>query len=117
GLEQFELAPDTRGWRLRGTILLSDAGQPFEARYELVCDSAWRTRTAAIDLHGPDGKRSRRLTVEDGRWSVEGAEIDAIRGCLDADLAWTPSTNTLPIRRLDLAIGQSQAVTAAWVRF
>ena len=117
GLEQFEMVADTRGWTLRGTILLSDGGRPFEARYELVCDSAWRTRTVAIDLRGPDGERSQRLSAEDGRWFAGGAEIDAVRGCVDADLGWTPSTNTLPIRRLDLAIGQSKAVTAAWVRF
>ena len=117
GLERCELAPDTRGWSLRGTILLSDAGQRFEARYELVCDSAWRTRAIAIDVRRPDGERSRRFTVEDGRWSLDGTEIDAVRGCIDVDLAWTPSTNTLPIRRLELAVGQSQAVTAAWVRF
>lgn len=117
GREEFELAPDPQGWRLRGTILLSDAGQPFEARYELICDSAWRTRAVAIDQRGPDGERSRRLTAKDGRWSVDGSEIDAIRGCIDVDLGWTPSTNTLPIRRLELAVGQSRAVTAAWVRF
>ena len=29
----------------------------------------------------------------------------------------SPSTNTLPLRRLQLQRGQSQPVTAAWVRF
>jgi hypothetical protein len=33
------------------------------------------------------------------------------------DLAVTPSTNTLPIRRLDLAVGEGRDVVAAWVRF
>jgi uncharacterized protein len=33
------------------------------------------------------------------------------------DLAVTPATNTLPIRRLDLQIGHSASVTAAWIRF
>jgi hypothetical protein len=37
--------------------------------------------------------------------------------CLDVDLEWSPSTNTLPIRRLGLAIGDMKTVTAAWVRF
>ncbi len=41
-----------------------------------------------------------------------------LRGCLDVDLSWSPSTNTLPIRRLGLEVGQaSAALTAAWVRF
>jgi hypothetical protein len=33
------------------------------------------------------------------------------------DLAFTPATNTLPIRRLGLAVGDSRDVTAAWVRY
>src|SRR5712664_99467 len=35
----------------------------------------------------------------------------------DIDLAVTPATNTLPIRRLNLEVGQSQEVTAAWLKF
>jgi hypothetical protein len=41
----------------------------------------------------------------------------ALHGLTDVDLGITPATNTLPIRRLDPAIGESVAVTAAWVRF
>jgi hypothetical protein len=35
----------------------------------------------------------------------------------DIDLSVTPSTNTLPLRRLNLQPGQSAEVTASWVRF
>lgn len=37
--------------------------------------------------------------------------------CTDIDLSVTPSTNTIPIRRLALDIGGSEEVIAAWVRF
>ena len=33
------------------------------------------------------------------------------------DLSATPSTNTLPIRRLALDVGASREVRAAWIRF
>jgi uncharacterized protein len=36
---------------------------------------------------------------------------------LDVDLGFTPATNTLPIRRLALAIGQSTPARSAWLRF
>ena len=36
-------------------------------------------------------------------------------GCFDIDLAFSPSTNTLPIRRLSLATGASASVRAAWL--
>ncbi len=42
---------------------------------------------------------------------------DDLAGCIDVDLGITPSTNTLPIRRLNLQVGESADVTAAWVRF
>ena len=39
-----------------------------------------------------------------------------MRGCQDVDLSVTPATNTRPIRRLDLDIGKSESVTAAWIK-
>jgi uncharacterized protein len=44
-------------------------------------------------------------------------EVPAVAGCLDLDLAFTPATNILPLRRLGLAVGDSREMTAAWVRF
>ena len=117
GLERLELLRDASGWTLRGNILLVHEGQPFEARYGVSCDADWVTRAVGIHVHGPGGHRSLRLAVEHGRWYDEGVEREVVRGCLDVDLGWTPSTNTLPIRRLDLEVGQAKAVTAAWVRF
>jgi hypothetical protein len=36
---------------------------------------------------------------------------------IDLDLNFSPSTNLLPIRRLNLAVGQKALVTAAWLKF
>ena len=55
---------------------------------------------------------SRRSGLE----SVELA-LPELAECIDADLGISPSTNTLPIRRLNLAVGESRELTAAWVRF
>ena len=40
-----------------------------------------------------------------------------LQGCDDVDLGWTPATNTVPIRRMALGIGESREITAAWIRF
>lgn len=50
-------------------------------------------------------------------WRSSGQELLDVRGCADVDLAVTPATNTLPIRRLNLQVGSSQSVIAAWVKF
>jgi hypothetical protein len=52
-----------------------------------------------------------------GKWTVDGAVDKALKGCTDVDLGCSPSTNTLPIRRLRLGVGASQKIQAAWLRF
>jgi hypothetical protein len=42
-----------------------------------------------------------------------GHVLRDVRGCDDIDLAVTPATNTLPIRRLNLQVGGSESVIAA----
>lgn len=50
-------------------------------------------------------------------WRVNGRVRGALEGCDDVDLAITPATNTLPIRRLDPGVGAEVAARVAWVRF
>jgi hypothetical protein len=84
----------------------------------VVCDASWQTRRADVRLRDAAGERTLAVVADGGRWTVNGREDESIRGCVDIDLAWSPSTNTLPIRRLRLAVGSaSGVVTAAWVRF
>jgi hypothetical protein len=51
------------------------------------------------------------------RWRLDGIERQAVAGCFDLDLSFSPSTNLLPIRRLQLAVGEKTEVKAAWLRF
>ena len=43
--------------------------------------------------------------------------MPAVSGCIDFDLAFTPATNIISIRRLALEVGQRADVTAAWFDF
>jgi uncharacterized protein len=118
GLERLELARAEAGWALRGVILATSEGQATEVRYDLFCNESWRTQRVGVRLRDAGGERTLSIEAREGRWYEGEREKDALRGCLDIDLGWSPSTNTLPIRRLDLAVGQkSGLVTAAWVRF
>jgi hypothetical protein len=51
------------------------------------------------------------------RWKLDGAACPEIADCIDLDLNFSPSTNLLPIRRLNLVIGEEAKVRAAWLRF
>jgi hypothetical protein len=130
GCEWCELARDNDGWRIAGTVLAAIEGEPGRIEYAIALDSNWSTRQVTVDCQrGPDPRYERlRLTVDaEQRWYVardssDGSaaaieEIAALRGLVDVDLGFSPVTNTLPIRRLDPAIGEAVDVTAAWVRF
>ena len=52
-----------------------------------------------------------------GHWEVNGNAARRLRGCSDVDLGWTPATNTIPIRRLDLEVGDTANIGAARFRF
>jgi hypothetical protein len=47
----------------------------------------------------------------------DGKPLSEVAGALDVDLGFTPATNTLPIRRLALAVGESAPVRSCWLRF
>jgi uncharacterized protein len=48
---------------------------------------------------------------------MNGRPVADTEGCVDLDLAFSPSTNLLPIRRLGLRVGQEAEVRAAWLTF
>lgn len=118
GLERFELVRVTDEWIFRGTILTLADDAAAEAQYEIVCDRSFRTRRADISVRDATGERTLQITAENVRWYENGRENHTVKGAIDIDLGWSPSTNTLPIRRLGLEIGESSGeFVAAWVRF
>jgi hypothetical protein len=117
-LEYFELHQALNEIRLQGTVLTSDKGKPLRLEYVVDCDRSWVTRSARLSLTHDSASRELRLIVDDQRrWWSDGREIAEVAGCVDIDISLSPSTNTLPIRRLSLAHGEESDVVAAWMRF
>ena len=117
GHEFFHLLSESNRWRLGGTAVFFE-GTPCRIDYEIFCDAEWRTRVAKIQ--GWVGEESVRHEVSvdpSGRWSLDGVEQPELDGCVDIDLEFSPCTNTLPIRRLGLEVGEAAPVRTAWVRF
>ena len=116
--EHCTLTVRDSGLSLVGTVLGADAGAPVRIEYRVLTDSAgFSTATHVRDLRGFE---TRTLALErdaKGNWTVDGATVRSLKGCTDVDLGCSPSTNTLPIRRLRLAPGKSATIKAAWVRF
>ena len=118
GHESARVSPQALGWHLTGTAVFAHQQQPCRLDYQIVCDSKWRTLSGRVTGWVGDRAVAIELSVDSAqRWWLNGVECPDVAGCIDLDLNFSPSTNLLPIRRLDLAIGQAMEVTAAWLRF
>ena len=117
GLERFELRPSDDGWILRGVILRVHERIPVETSYSICCDARWETVSAEIRLLDDAGERRLVVDAYKGKWLANGKSLPLPIHCVDIDLGWSPSTNTLPIRRLNLSVGAEREAVAAWVRF
>jgi hypothetical protein len=106
------------GLSLVGTVLGAEAGLPVRIEYRVLADAAGVTTAAHVrDLRGFETRTMALERDPKGNWSVDGEVVRALKGCTDVDLGCSPSTNTLPIRRLRLAVGASHKIQAAWLRF
>jgi uncharacterized protein len=107
------------GFLLTGTILAVHEGEPLEVKYRIECRPDWRTRLVRVEQRRSLEHSALEISQDDQtKWSAEGAgSIDSLNGCLEVDLELSPITNTLPINRLKLDIGQRAEIAAAWIRF
>jgi hypothetical protein len=118
GIDYCSLWQTGKGWLLKGiAITLLEDGRAMRAEYKIDCDRAWRTRHVSVESVVGSEKNSMSLTVDpEGVWHTPTESLSLFGECVDIDLAITPATNMLPIRRLDLAIGESRDVNAAWLK-
>jgi uncharacterized protein len=118
GREEACVEPTVTGWRLTGKLDVEEAGLAARLRYTIECDPEWRTRSAVVQGEA-GGSPVRFVLASDGlgQWTSDGVPLPHLAGALDIDFGFTPATNTLPIRRLALEVGESAPVRSAWLRF
>lgn len=102
GLEHLEVRAEKNAIVARGVVIGQYNGKPFGVRYKTICDKRWTVREIAIDTS--DGRSIRFASDGGGRWRDGKRRRPEFDGCIDIDLAGSPFTNTLPIRRLGLDV-------------
>lgn len=118
GRERCQLHRDGAGWQLNGTVIARLDGRQLDCSYQINTAPSWAVQSAAVTLEWGASRQRLRLGRDDrGRWTVASRDAPELDGCVDIDLGVTPSTNTLPIRRLGLAEGQCADIDTAWVEF
>jgi uncharacterized protein len=104
------------GWRLEGTAVFRERGATSRLDYVVECDARWRTTWGTV--HGWRGAARVAHRAErdaDGAWTLDGVLVPGVHGALDLDLAFTPATNMLQLRRVALAVGAAADVPVAWL--
>jgi uncharacterized protein len=90
---------------------------PFRLNYRLTWDESWRLRDAELVVAMERSVQSLRLRTDgQGQWQDgDGRAIDKLDGCLDVDIWPTPFTNSFPIRREPMAVGERREFRMAWI--
>ena len=118
GQDRAELISTGQGHQLSGAAHFQDTEELVAITYFVTLKPDWTTESAALRVMAGGRRRRVRVAAMPTReWMVQGQPMPAVSGCIDLDLAFTPATNTISIRRLALEVGQSATVTAAWFDF
>ncbi len=88
--------------------------EPFRVRYRVQCDEDERVQQVEIDTLGTGGGTELQHDGE-GNWRKDGESAPELAGCRDVDIAVTPFTNAIPIRRLDWEPGESATISVVYL--
>jgi hypothetical protein len=117
-LEHFRLSRMPDFYALQGILLSRAEASPRQIHYVVSCNLDWLTRAVHVTvLEGPHIQRLQLERDESGVWRSDSRVLAEFEGLSDVDLQITPATNTLPIRRLNLGVGDAAETDAVWIRF
>ena len=117
GHDACRLERHGESWQLDGAAVFQHTdGRPARLDYRVCCDKAWHTKwgrvrgwvgAAAVDFAIARNAR--------GDWTLNEEVVPEMAHCIDLDLGFTPATNLVQLRRLNLQNGESADVPVAWI--
>ncbi|HZY67090.1 MAG TPA: putative glycolipid-binding domain-containing protein [Devosia sp.] len=114
GLEQLRINEWNDHIKVRSAIVSQSGDTPHGVFYEASLTLDWTFE--AIMLQRTDGLMTvLRRSGSDGWADMHAEELPELKGCIDIDFEMTPFTNTLPIRRAPLAIGETRRFRMAYI--
>ena len=117
GEDRCRLARVDHGWLLVGHARFRDDDGFAALDYVVRCDNDWHTLSA--DVAGWHDERQIKLVLHrDGDdWRMNDAPQPQVTGARDIDLAFTPATNLMPLRRLAEGPDSTIECCAAWLQY
>jgi len=106
--EDCEISVTDRGVEVRSTV----SGEVVDGGYRLRASINWEFESLSMTINGRhlQVRRAGRL------WLVDGTVRPDLDEAREVDLSVSPLTNSLPIGRLGLEVGQSADIVTAYIR-
>lgn len=84
--------------------------------YRVEATAGARPTVVEVEAESDATQSIRLIAAPDGTWSdASGEAMPALDGCVDVDISTSPLTNTLPVRRLALAPGETADIDAVYI--
>jgi hypothetical protein len=100
---------------VNGQITGQGLGKLLNVNYQLDINKQWEIQSVKIDLQSDFSFSIYLHKNKEKQWTNEKGEIiSRLNNCTDIDITLTPFTNTLPINRLNLAIGESKEIEVVY---
>lgn len=100
---------------ISSTIIGSYDHKLYKVEYHIRTNAGWQT--VLLEITSQVSNKTQMIKLEgdgNGNWTYNGKAAEHFKDCIDVDIAVTPFTNTLPIRRLQLQQGQSQEINVIY---
>ena len=118
GTEWCEIDRGPSSTRINGLAIVPYEGRPHRVEYTIDLDAEGRTSDARVSATAPGGNHVVSLEADGrGTWRSGGRVVVESAAALDLDLGFSPITNSLPIWRFGLSIGETHEIEVAWVLF
>ena len=87
----------------------------YRVKYDIILDKDWVTKSCIIEAWINNKVKKIDLSKQGDTWFLNGKIHHKFDNCIDVDIPLTPLTNSLPINRLRLSLGQETKVDIIYI--
>lgn len=118
-IEYATIMEQNSNWTIESTVLIASEKIPgCKIQYSIKLSKNWELDIAVVEIDKLGLKKVLIIELDEEKtWIINKKRDDRFSACTDIDLGFSPMTNTIPIRRLELKKGETISLSACWLEF